>query len=152
MNVNKILDMIVAFSKRGRRAASSRRPQYKGKTSISILIMRITFMTPPAWWRRSIIVASHSRPIGPFENGEPFLTYRAPRILRVAYPATVAQNLSTPFQTLSSGFSGVARFATSRLITQESGRAKKLSRLETRCHAPCSKPTKKLQVPIKDKV
>jgi hypothetical protein len=62
LNVKRIRDMIVVFSKSGRRAASRRRPQYRGNTSISMLMISMTFMTPPAWLRRSMIVASHSRP------------------------------------------------------------------------------------------
>jgi hypothetical protein len=77
---------------------SRRSPQYSGKTSISILIISMTFITPPAWCSTSIIVASHSFPVWLVENGEPFLRYAAPRKLNAIYPAKMAQKRSVPFQ------------------------------------------------------
>ena len=47
--VNSRREATVAFSKRGNSAISSNEPQYSGNTIISIPMMRITFMTPPAW-------------------------------------------------------------------------------------------------------
>jgi hypothetical protein len=48
LKVNRIRDTIVVLSKSGSRAASRRSPQYKGKTNISMLMIKMTFITPPA--------------------------------------------------------------------------------------------------------
>ena len=68
-------DIIVASSNNGSRAASRSKPQYNGNTSISILMIKITFMTPPAWFSISITPFSTSRTLpGSVENGVPLLT------------------------------------------------------------------------------